>query len=125
MDGNSVILIVLALSLSASVVALFVCAVRLRQERKKTSIFYGISKGLEEDSWRQRNGMEARNGMSRESGYRFQDIAEGLAECCGMTRSLLRKGLDDPEFLALAERLQSLSEEVEHLKTIHHETHTI
>lgn len=125
MDGNSVILIVLALSLSASVVALFVCAVRLRQERKKTSIFYGISKGLEEDSWRQRNGMEARNGMSRESGYRFQDIAEGLAECCGMTRSLLRKGLDDPEFLVLAERLQSLSEEVEHLKTIHHETHTI
>lgn len=125
MDGNSIILIVLALSLSASVVVLFVCAVRLRQERKKTSIFYGISKGLEEDSWRQRNGMEARNGMSRESGYSFQDIAEGLAECCGMTRSLLRKGLDDPEFLALAERLQSLSEEVEHLKTIHHETHTI
>lgn len=125
MDGNSVILIVLALSLSASVVALFVCAVRLRQERKKTSIFYGISKGLEEDYWRQRNGMEALNGMSRESGYSFQDIAEGLAECCGMTRSLLRKGLDDPEFLVLAERLQSLSEEVEHLKTIHHETHTI
>lgn len=125
MDGNSIILIVLALSLSASVVALFVCTVRLRQERKKTSIFYGISKGLEEDSWRQRNGMEARNGMSRESGYSFQDIAEGLAECCSMTRSLLRKGLDDPEFLALAERLQSLSEEVEHLKTIHHETHTI
>lgn len=125
MDGNSVILIVLALSLSASVVALFVCAVRLRQERKKTSIFYCISKGLEEDSWRQRNGMEALNGMSRESGYSFQDIAEGLAECCGMTRSLLRKGLDDPEFLVLAERLQSLSEEVEHLKTIHHETHTI
>lgn len=125
MDGNSIILIVLALSLSASVVALFVCAVRLRQERKKTSIFYGISKGLEEDSWRQRNGMEARNGMSRESGCSFQDIAEGLAECCGMSRSLLRKGLDDPEFLVLAERLQSLSEEAEHLKTIHHETHTI
>lgn len=125
MDGNSVILIVLALSLSASVVALFVCAVRLRQERKKTSIFYGISKGLEEDSWRQRNGMEALNGMSRESGCSSPDIAEGLAECCGMTRSLLRKGLDDPEFLVLAERLQSLSEEVEHLKTIHHETYTI
>ena len=125
MDGNSIILIVLALSLSASVVALFVCAVRLRQERKKTSIFYGISKGLEEDSWRQRNGVEARNGMSREAGWRLPDIEEGLAECCSMTRSLLRKGLDDPEFLALAERLQSLSEEVEHLKTIHHETHTI
>lgn len=119
------IFIVFALLLPVTIIALFVCAVRLRQERKKTSIFYGISKGLEEDSWRQRNGMEARNGMSRESGCSFQDIAEGLAECCGMSRSLLRKGLDDPEFLVLAERLQSLSEEVEHLKTIHHEAHTI
>ncbi|CCY36228.1 unknown [Alistipes sp. CAG:831] len=119
------IFIVFALLLPVTIIALFVCAVRLRQERKKTSIFYGISKGLEEDSWRRRNGVEARNGMSRESGCSSPDIAEGLAECCGMTRSLLRKGLDDPEFLALAERLQSLSEEVEHLKTIHHETHTI
>ena len=125
MDGNSIILIVLALSLSASVVVLFVCAVRLRQERKKTSIFYGISKGLEEDSWRRRNGVETRNDIGKESGCISPDIAEGLAECCSMTRSLLRKGLDDPEFLVLAERLQSLSEEVEHLKTIHHETHTI
>lgn len=119
------IFIVFALLLPVTIIALFVCAVRLRQERKETSIFYGISKGLEEDSWRRRNGVETRNDIGKESGCISPDIAEGLAECCGMTRSLLRKGLDDPEFLALAERLQSLSEEVEHLKTIHHETHTI
>lgn len=119
------IFIVFALLLPVTIIALFICAVRLRQERKKTSIFYGISKGLEEDSWRRRNGVETRNDIGKESGCISLDIAEGLAECCGMSRSLLRKGLDDPEFLVLAERLQSLSEEVEHLKTIHHETHTI
>lgn len=108
------IFIVFALLLPVTIIALFICAVRLRQERKKTSIFYGISKGLEEDSWRRRNGVETRNDIGKESGCISPDIAEGLAECCGMSRSLLRKGLDDPEFLALAERLQSLSEEVEH-----------
>lgn len=42
------IFIVFALLLPVTVAALFVCAVKLSRERRKTSIFYGISKALAE-----------------------------------------------------------------------------
>ena len=117
MEGNSIIMIVLALCLSASMAALFVCAVRLSRERRKTSIFYGIStRDLETDP------MRCGGRMEEVSAQELRGIADGLAECSGLVRSLLRKGLDDAEFLALAERLQALSEEVEHLTFKHNKS---
>ena len=89
--------------------ALFVCAVRLSRERRKTSIFYGISKDLETDPKRCGGRME------EASAQELRGIADGLAECSGLVRSLLRKGHDEADLLALAERLQALSEEIEHL----------
>ena len=115
MEGNSIIMIVLALCLSASMAALFVCAVRLSRERRKTSIFYGISKDLETDPMRCGGRMEA-------PAQELRGIAEGLAECSGLVRSLLRKGHDEADLLALAERLQALSEEVEHLTFKHNKS---
>lgn len=116
MEGNSIIMIVLALCLSASMAALFVCAVRLSRERRKTSIFYGISKDLETDP------MRCGGRMEEASAQELRGIADGLAECSGLVRSLLRKGLDDADLLALAERLQALSEEVEHLTFKHNKS---
>lgn len=116
MEGNSIIMIVLALCLSASMAALFVCAVRLSRERRKASIFYGISKDLETDP------MRCRGRMEEVSAQELHGIADRLAECSGLVRSLLRKGLDDAEFLALAEQLQALSEEVEHLTFKHNKS---
>lgn len=109
-------MIVLALCLSASMAALFVCAVRLSRERRKTSIFYGISKDLETDP------MRCGGRMEEVFAQELRGIAEGLVECSGLVRSLLRKGLDDAEFLALAERLQALSEEVENLTFKHNKS---
>ena len=63
-----------------------------------------------------------REDMEEASAQELRGIAEGLAECSGLVRSLLRKGLDDAEFLALAERLQALSEEVEHLTFKHNKS---
>ena len=107
------IFIVFALLLPVTVAALFVCAVRLSRERRKTSIFYGISKALETDP------MRCGGRMEDASAQELRSIADGLAECSGLVRSLLRKGLDDAEFLALAERLQALSEEVEQIAPNH------
>lgn len=75
MEGNSIIIIVLALCLSASMAALFVCAVRLSRERRKTSIFYGISKDLETDP------MRCGGRMEEVFAQELRGIAEGLAEC--------------------------------------------
>ena len=113
MEGNSIIMIVLALCLSASMAALFVCAVRLSRERRKTSIFYGISKDLETDPKRCGGRMED------VSAQELRGIADGLAECSGLVRSLLRKGHDEADLLALAELLRALSEEVEQIAPNH------
>lgn len=109
------IFIVFALLLPVTVAALFVCAVKLSRERRKGSILYGISKDLETDLMRQEGKMQV-------SVEELRGIAGGLAECSGLVRSLLRKGLDYAEFLALAERLQALSEEVEHLTFKHNKS---
>lgn len=80
-------MIVLALCLSASMAALFVCAVRLSRERRKTSIFYGISKDLETAP------MRCGGRMGEASAQELRGIADGLAECSGLVRSLLRRAM--------------------------------
>ena len=106
------IFIVFALLLPVTVAALFVCAVKLSRERRKASILYGISKDLETETMGYGGRMQA-------SAQELRGIADRLAECSGLVRSLLRKGLDDAEFLALAELLRALSEEVEQIAPNH------
>lgn len=106
------IFIVFALLLPVTVAALFVCAVKLSRERRKTSVLYGISRDLEKDPMRH-------GGTRQASVQELCDIADGLAECRDMARQLLRRGVDDAGVLALAERLQALSEEVEQITPKH------
>lgn len=106
------IFIVFALLLPVTVAALFVCTVKLSRERRKTSVLYGISRDLETDPMRH-------GGTRQASVQELCDIADGLAECRDMARQLLRRGVDDAGVLALAERLQALSEEVEQITPKH------
>lgn len=106
------IFIVFALLLPVTVATLFVCAVKLSRERRKASILYGISKDLETDTM-------GYDGRMQASAQELRGIADGLAECSGLVRSLLHKGHDDADLLALAELLRALSEEVEQIAPNH------
>lgn len=60
---------------------------------------------------------QCRESLRRER--KMHSIFYGLAECRDMARQLLRRGVDDAGVLALAERLQALSEEVEQITPKH------
>ena len=47
MDWDFIIHFILAVGLSAALIALLDSRIKLRKERRKTSMFYGISKDLE------------------------------------------------------------------------------
>ena len=58
MDWDFIIHCILAVGLSAALIALLDSRIKLRKERRKTSMFYGISRDLEGDTWKQKDVIE-------------------------------------------------------------------
>ena len=71
MDWDFIIHCILAVGLSAALIALLDSRIKLRNERRKTSMFYGISRDLEGDTWKQKDVIEEQNGTIMEQG-RYQ-----------------------------------------------------
>ena len=74
MDWDFIIHCILAVGLSAALIALLDSRIKLRKERRKTSMFYGISRDLEGDTWKQKDVIEEQNGtiMEQDSTIREQ-----------------------------------------------------
>lgn len=62
MDWDFIIQCILAVGLSVTLLALLDSRIKLRAERKKTSMFYGISKNLEGDTWKQKDTIDVQQG---------------------------------------------------------------
>lgn len=74
MDWDFIIHCILAVGLSAALIALLDSRIKLRKERRKTSMFYDISRDLEGDTWKQKDVIEEQNGtiMEQDSTIREQ-----------------------------------------------------
>lgn len=97
MDWDFIIQCLLALGLSASLLALLDSRIRLKAEKKKTSIYCGISKNLEGDTWKQKDTIdvqqgtiEEQNGTIREQKQEIENLEADLKESRAMAARLMQ-----------------------------------
>ena len=101
MDWDFIIHCILAVGLSAALIALLDSRIKLRKERRKTSMFYGISRDLEGDTWKQKDIIEEQNGTIleqdstiREQKHEIESLGAELKESRAMARMLLERAQD-------------------------------
>ena len=91
MDWDFIIHCILAVGLSAALIALLDSRIKLRKERRKTSMFYGIerrktsmfygiSRDLEGDTWKQKDVIEEQNGTIQEQDSTIQEQNSTIQE---------------------------------------------
>ena len=80
MDWDFIIHCILAVGLSAALIALLDSRIKLRKERRKTSMFYGISRDLEGDTWKQKDVIEEQNGTIMEQDSTIQEQNSTIQE---------------------------------------------
>ena len=80
MGWDFIIHCILAVGMSAALTALLDSRIKLRKERRKTSMFYGISKDLEGDTWKQKDVIEEQNGMILEQNSTIQEQSSTIRE---------------------------------------------
>ncbi len=127
MDWDFIIHCILAVGLSAALIALLDSRIKLRKERRKTSMFYGISRDLEGDTWKQKDVIEEQNGTIleqdstiREQMHEIESLGAELKESRAMARMLLERAQDGQGRLtAFTERLLMLIDET---ANVHYES---
>ena len=127
MDWDFIIHCILAVGLSAALIALLDSRIKLRKERRKTSMFYGISRDLEGDTWKQKDIIEEQNGTIleqdstiREQMHEIESLGAELKESRAMARMLLERAQDGQGRLtAFTERLLMLIDEI---ANVHYES---
>ena len=85
---------VLTVALALVSYAYFLCRENLRRERKMNSVFYGLSKDLEGDTWRQK------------------DTAAEVRESKAMARMLRQRPKGSGELIAFTEKLLLVTDEL-------------
>ena len=132
MDWDFIIQCILAAELSAALLALLDARLKLREEKRKTSMFYSISKDLEGDTWKQKDVIEEQSGtiVEQKSTIREQEgtikvqnntileqkheiesLETDLEESRTMARMLLQRGRENTELTAFTEKLLMLADE--------------
>ena len=132
MDWEFIIQCILAVGLSAALLALLDARLKLREEKRKTSMFYSISKDLEGDTWKQKDVIEEQSGtiVEQKSTIREQEgtikvqnntileqkheiesLETDLEESRTMARMLLQRGRENTELTAFTEKLLMLADE--------------
>ena len=132
MDWDFIIQCILAVGLSAALLALLDARLKLREEKRKTSMFYSISKDLEGDTWKQKDVIEEQSGtiVEQKSTIREQEgtimvqnntileqkheiesLETDLEESRTMARMLLQRGRENTELTAFTEKLLMLADE--------------
>lgn len=105
MDWDFIIQCILAVGLSVTLLALLDSRIKLRAERKKTSIFYGISRNLEGDTWKQKDTIdvqqgtiqaqqgtiEEQNGTIQEQRQEIESLEADLKESKAMAERLMQR----------------------------------
>ena len=141
MDWDFIIHCILAVGLSAALIALLDSRIKLRKERQKTSMFYGISRDLEGDTWKQKDVIEEQNdtimeqdstiqeqnstiqeqsSTIREQKHEIESLGAELKESRAMARMLLERAQDGQGRLtAFTERLLMLIDET---ANVHYES---
>lgn len=104
----NIILIVMALVLAVVVYAYFDCRAALRRERKKTSMFYSISKDLEGDTWVQKDKIQ---GQQEEIESLEAEVRESR-EMARMLRQRNQRRKESGELIAFTERLLLVTDEL-------------
>ena len=114
MDWDFIIHCILAVGLSVALIALLDSRIKLRKERRKTSMFYGISRDLEGDTWKQKDIIEEQNGTILEQDSTIREQKHEMA------RMLLERGQgDNGKLTAFTERLLMLIDET---ANVHYES---
>lgn len=105
MDWDFIIQCILAVGLSVTLLALLDSRIKLRAERKKTSMFYGISRNLEGDTWKQKDTIdvqqgtiqaqlgtiEEQNGTIQEQRQEIESLEADLKESKAMAERLMQR----------------------------------
>lgn len=119
MDWDLVIQCALALGFSFTLLALLDSRMKLRDLRKKNSIFYSISKDLEDDTLKQRDVIEEQSGTIREQRHEIESLEADLKESREMALMLMQRNSGDAvadngdsKVRALTQRLLMLSDEL-------------
>ncbi len=109
MDWDFIIHCILAVGLSAALIALLDSRIKLRKERRKTSMFYGIPRDLEGDTWKQKDVIEVQNGTIMEQDSTIQEQNSTIQE----QSSTIREQMHEIESLGAALRnpVESISNE--------------
>lgn len=112
MDWDFIIQCILAVGLSVTLLALLDSRIKLRAERKKTSLFYGISKNLEGDTWKQKDTIQ-------EQKQEIESLEADLRESRAMAERLMQRssadagaGSGNQKVRPLIQRLLMLSDEL-------------
>lgn len=112
MDWDFIIQCILAVGLSVTLLALLDSRIKLKAERKKTSMFYGISKNLEGDTWKQKDTIQ-------EQKQEIESLEADLRESRAMAERLMQlsstdagTGSSNQEVKPLTQRLLMLSDEL-------------
>lgn len=107
MDWDFIIQCILAVGLSAALLALLDARLKLREEKRKTSMFYSISKDLEGDTWKQKDVIEEQSGTIMvqnntilEQKHEIESLETDLEESRTMARMLLQRGSENAELTA-------------------------
>ncbi len=95
MDWDFIIQCVLALGFSFTLLALLDARMKLRDLRKKNSRYYSISKGLEDDTSKQRDVIEEQSGTIREQRQEIESLEAELSESKAMARMLMERNVSD------------------------------
>lgn len=118
MDWDFIIQCILAVGLSATLLALLDARLKLREEKRKTSMFYSISKDLEGDTWKQKDVIEEQSGTIMvqnntilEQKHEIESLETDLEESRTMARMLLQRGRENTELTAFTEKLLMLADE--------------
>ena len=125
MDWDFIIQCILAVGLSAALLALLDARLKLREEKRKTSMFYSISKDLEGDTWKQKDVIEEQSGTIveqkstireqegtiMEQKHEIESLETDLEESRTMARMLLQRGRENAELTAFTEKLLMLADE--------------
>lgn len=100
-----IVIAVLTVALALVSYAYFLCRENLRRERKMNSVFYGLSRDLEGDTWRQKDTIQ---GQREE----IESLAAEVRESKAMARMLRQRPKGSGELIAFTEKLLLVTDEL-------------
>ncbi len=100
-----IVIAVLTVALALVSYGYFLCRENLRRERKMNSVFYGLSRDLEGDTWRQKDTIQ---GQREE----IESLAAEVRESKAMARMLRQRPKGSGELIAFTEKLLLVTDEL-------------